>query len=226
MFDTLLASGLTRDEPVGARLLAAGIHIGLITAAVLGTTRATAHAPEVDPIIAVWVPRLPPQRTVEPVPAEDLPSAPGLPSDPGVELPDIAIPLSLPSETTGDALSPAGAAKRHDGAIGDSLAPERGPAPFLLVAEVDQPVAVLEPGVPRYPPRLQTLGISGRVVLEFVVDTTGAVEANSLRVRVSTEPGFEDAARAAILATRFRPAQVRGRPVRQLASQAIVFRVR
>lgn len=224
MFDTLLASGPVPNALAGPRLLAAGIHIAVITGAVLGTTRVVADAPHVAPHIDIWVPGPPARSPEAPVPAEDIPGAPDLPSVPGVEWSAMALPAPLPSEATASLPRLPALMKRLDGAAGAPVT-EPGLSPVRLAAEVDQPVAVLEPGILRYPPRLQALGISGRVIVEFVVDTTGAVEGASLRVRVSTQPEFEEAARAAILATRFRPAQVRGRPVRQLASQAVVFRV-
>jgi protein TonB len=92
-----------------------------------------------------------------------------------------------------------------------------------LGGEVDETVAVLKVAIPRYPKGLETAGVSGRVVLEFVVDTTGRVEPGSLRIVSSATPGFEEAARDAMLATRFRPARARGVRVRQLARQAISF---
>ena len=96
----------------------------------------------------------------------------------------------------------------------------------MLAAEVDDPVVILEQAPPVYPRAMAAAGISGRVVLEFVVDTAGRVERESLRVIASTQPAFEEAAREAMLATRFRPARVRGQPVRQLARQAMGFKGR
>jgi TonB family protein len=95
---------------------------------------------------------------------------------------------------------------------------------ILLAAEVDEPVVVLRQGRPRYPTRLSALGIPGRVVLEFVVDTTGTVEGASVRVLQSTLAEFEPAAIEAIVASRFRAARVRGQSVRQLVRQGVSFR--
>jgi hypothetical protein len=52
------------------------------------------------------------------------------------------------------------------------------------------------------------------------------VEPGSLRIISATHAGFEESARKTILETLFRPARVRGRPVRQWAEQAIVYRIR
>jgi TonB family protein len=70
------------------------------------------------------------------------------------------------------------------------------------------------------------MGVSGRVVVLFVVDTLGTVEPGSLRVLSSTHAAFEAAAREAVLKSRFQPARIRGRPVRQLVQQPLSFHVR
>jgi protein TonB len=73
---------------------------------------------------------------------------------------------------------------------------------------------VLSGPLPRYPDLLRQAGIEGRVVLEAIVDATGRVEAGSVVVAEATNPAFVGVARAALLATLFRPGAVNGRPVR------------
>jgi len=75
----------------------------------------------------------------------------------------------------------------------------------------------------RYPPALERAGVSGTVVVEFVVDTAGQAERAGLRVVSSTRSEFESAAMEAVLGTRFRSAQVRGSAVRQLVRQRLSF---
>ncbi len=90
---------------------------------------------------------------------------------------------------------------------------EPGFAPAVLVTEPS----------PRYPPVLQEIGLSGRVVLRFVVDTTGHVELASIQVLESTHEGFEPPAREAVAAAVFHPARVGPRAVRQLTEQGVRF---
>jgi TonB family protein len=92
------------------------------------------------------------------------------------------------------------------------------------VTSVDDPVAVIEQPEVRYPAALAHAGIPGRVELEYVVDTLGRAEPRSVRALVSTRPEFEAAAREAVLASRYRPARLRGRLVRQLVRQTLSFR--
>ena len=90
---------------------------------------------------------------------------------------------------------------------------------------MDDPVTIIEQPEPRYPTALAAAGISGRVVLDYVVDTAGRAELGSLRVVTSSHPAFDEAARASVLASRYRPARLRGRVVRQLVRQALSFRL-
>lgn len=59
--------------------------------------------------------------------------------------------------------------------------------------------------------------------MQFVVDTAGRVEDDSWRVLETTHAAFTEAVREAILASRFRPARVRGRAVRQLVRLPVSF---
>ncbi|GIW40322.1 MAG: hypothetical protein KatS3mg076_0899 [Candidatus Binatia bacterium] len=85
----------------------------------------------------------------------------------------------------------------------------------------------LEVGTPpRYPAEAKLRGIEGRVVLEFVVDTKGSVEVDSIRV-IESSPPFDRAAREAVRSWRFRPGRdAQGRAVRVLVQVPIRFRLR
>ncbi len=108
-------------------------------------------------------------------------------------------------------------------AVGDS-GPLEG-SDLFTVAAVDDPVGIIHQPVPRYPPALAYAGITGRVELMYVVDTTGRAEPGSLRVLVSSHPAFEAAARESVTGGRSSPARLHGRMVRQLVRQALSFRV-
>jgi TonB family protein len=78
---------------------------------------------------------------------------------------------------------------------------------------------------PRYPARLEVLGIPGKVLVRFVVDTAGRVEMGTLTVLASTDPGFTAAVRDVMPQWRFQAATVGGRKVRQLVQIPILFSV-
>ena len=77
----------------------------------------------------------------------------------------------------------------------------------------------------RYPEMLRQAGIEGIVVLEFVIDTTGRVEEESIRVLQSANRAFEGPARDVIRRSVYRPGRVRGQAVKVLVQQAINFAI-
>ncbi len=62
---------------------------------------------------------------------------------------------------------------------------------------------------PRYPPEAIAQGIRGIVILDLVIDTTGAVESVNV---VRSVAGLDDAAVAAASQWRYEPVKVAGRP--------------
>ena len=79
---------------------------------------------------------------------------------------------------------------------------------------------------PRYPAGAATLGLSGRVLLRFVIDTTGRVDKRSIEVVDNTDEIFVSSARESVVRAVFRPARMSGNAVRQLAEQSVRFVVR
>jgi TonB family protein len=77
--------------------------------------------------------------------------------------------------------------------------------------------------VPQYPDSLWRAGVPGRVVVEFIVDTAGAVEPGSLRIVSATHPYFAGAVKSALDEGAFRSAFLRGKPVRQIVQLPFVF---
>lgn len=78
-------------------------------------------------------------------------------------------------------------------------------------------------GSPPYPARLAAAGIEGDVVARFVVDTTGRVEPRSIQIVEASHPNFGDSVVEWLKRTRYSPALVNGRPVRQLVQQRVGF---
>ena len=66
----------------------------------------------------------------------------------------------------------------------------------------------------RYPPVLAQAGMTGRVMIEFVIDTLGRAERGSLRVINSFHPLAEAPARETVQSCRYRPGRIQGRAVR------------
>ena len=228
MFETLVAS--SHHPSVGPRryALSTAVHAILVLSAV-ALTRQAAPPVRLSPPEPVMLSTAP-LHTATPLPrprsAARVPSPPRVVQTPGV-IPDLKAPLvpsSLPTVTglTQELTPRSGPVLRLEALTGVG-GPELG---AVLSAEtVEEPVRVLEASPPRYPTALATAGVVGRVELSYVVDTLGRAEPGSLRTLASSHPAFEAAARASVLATRYRPARWHGRPVRQLVRQALTFRL-
>ena len=78
---------------------------------------------------------------------------------------------------------------------------------------------------PSYPDRLRSAGIDGSFFVVFVVDTTGRVEKESIAFPPNTNELFTQSVRRALLRSRYFPAEVAGRPVRQEVRQEFIFRL-
>jgi protein TonB len=76
---------------------------------------------------------------------------------------------------------------------------------------------------PKYPSFLATAGVEGVVYAQFVVDTTGRVEPESIRFTKSDHALFEREVRQVLLRSRFVPAEFGQHRVRQLVEQAFAF---
>jgi len=223
MFQTLLASSPSAPPSASRHLLSLSFH-GIVVAGAVALTRlpsTAAHSrpPEPQLLFVATQPIRGPLRA----PSRGFPnrSAPTPPRwQPDMKAPDLSPPVLPPTVPTVANLL-AGASLPGIGL--DEATAATG---LLTAASVDDPVGVVEQPAPRYPPALEQAGITGHVELEYVVDTTGRAEPGSLRTLVTTHPAFEAAAQATVLASRYRPARLRGSVVRQLVRQTLRFRVK
>jgi outer membrane biosynthesis protein TonB len=105
--------------------------------------------------------------------------------EPVLRVPDLslpALPPTLPSvaDVLADAARRAGSGPTLTGSPASGTAPI-GAVEVRTADSVDDPVRVIEQPPLRYPPTLAQAGITGRVELEYVVDTSGRAEPASLR---------------------------------------------
>jgi protein TonB len=92
--------------------------------------------------------------------------------------------------------------------------------------QVTTPVRQLSGRPPAYPPALLESHIDGRVLAQFVVDTSGVPDIRTLKILESSSPLFSAAVRDALPGLRFVPAKLEGRRVRQIVQQPFNFAVR
>jgi len=242
MLDVLIASQPLRRRPLAQALASAALHATLAFAAVKGTqgvaealrqpvpdaTLFFALKPEVEEPPEVKTPDPPP-------PAEVIVSVDPPPKGfqtvvPPSEVPTVIPPIDLKEH----ALDPRNFSGRGvEGGVAGGVVGGTGPVDaaakvkgaVFVAAELDEPAQVVFQPAPRYPPVLQSAGIGGAVALEFVVGVEGTVEPPTVHVVETTDTAFVESAREAILHSSFRPARMRGQPVRQLARQTIRFAI-
>jgi TonB family protein len=94
----------------------------------------------------------------------------------------------------------------------------------LDAGAVERPVRLIgAQGAPHYPDALRVMGIEGRVLARFVVDTLGRVEGASVELIEVSHVLFADAVREALARARYIPAEAGGQHVRQLVVQPFLF---
>ena len=196
-------------------------HASLLTAGVILTARVAVDVPTIRPEVAPPVYRAPIPET----PVRRAPVTPNAPVDrPTITLPDIpTVPVVQPTLNFNATEIPAPVSA---GNIFGSPAV----SPALPVGEIALPEQVDRVVVPRasnprpvYPNALRNAVVEGDVVIRFVVDTTGRVERNSVEVLRASHSLFADAVREWLPRTRYEPATIAGRPVRQLVEQSVGF---
>ena len=227
MFEILVESKPPKQRTAGQFVASVVIHILLITGAVMATKGAAevvrdrladttlvfleppkaAPPPDAPPPDAIVSANPPPKGFQTVVAIQDIPT----------EIPPINLNERFdPKDFTGTGVQ---------GGVSVGVVGGSGPVTgeTYLEAQVDDPPDMISQGPRRYPPVLERAGIGGRVVAQFVVDTTGHAESAGFRILSSTNPAFNEPAKEMILKSVFRPGRVRGQAVRVQVQQAVGF---
>ena len=237
MFNNLLESKPKKEKRGGGTMASIVLHSILVGLAVYATANAAIQneKPRQEKIDFVETPKdEPPPPTDEPPPPPppDVVAAPPPPKGfqvltAPVEIPDVIPDIDLSKKVTDENdFSGKGVA----GGVAKGV--EGGKAPVVqsdqpyFEFQVEKPV-VPAPGStsPRYPDMLRQAGVEGEVLAQFVVDTTGRAEANSLKILKSSHDLFVQSVRNALPQMKFIPAEVGGRKVKQLVQQPFTFSI-
>jgi protein TonB len=241
-----LNDGERRLGPLSAAALAHlvfGAVLLAVTAAIVPPFKGPEPPP--PPVFIVLPPRLddlaarpdrppaPKKGTTDPATPKRAPARPAVPEEPPVSTPE-----ELPASETSEALegptnpgegAPGGPNGSVNGVLGGTGDADAGPNagsvgdPVEITADMVRPVLLVKVD-PTYPPVARRAGLAGRVTLRAVVSVDGTVE--SVEVRDSTNPLFNDAAVDAVRQWRYRPALMGGRPVRVIFSVTVQFLIR
>jgi protein TonB len=222
MVPTLIESARRTDKHrvLGTALVSFTVHAGVIASAVVATlqVRGTDHTVKVDTTMVLLTPQQRPQAP-ERQPAQlDVPLK-------GFQV--VVVPPEIPADIPPVDLHQRFDPKDYSGA-GVEGGRARGVAPddnrVYLETVVEQRPALLS-GPPPYPELLRVAGIRGRVVLQAIVDTTGRLEPNSIKIVQSPHAGFGPPIRQWAATALFSPARLQGRAVRVLVRLPLDYAV-
>jgi protein TonB len=224
MLDVLLESGRSRERRTRWTAASTLTHATLITAAVAITARQSPRR-AIEPMANDTVIYVAPRQLPKPPPSSLATAAEGvvrtMPAIPSIPVPLVPRFDADRAPDTRSLIQETISAHATSEGVQRSALPSDGVYTDRLVDKTVVPHA--QNGRPSYPSVLRNAGIEGDVVVRFVVDSLGRVEAGSITIIRQTHTLFGDAVKRWLSGTRYVPAEVVGRPVRQLVEQRAEF---
>lgn len=230
MFQNLIESKPKKDRSVGGAIFSVLMHVGLGALLVVATLNAGQKIKEKNRQEEVKFVEVKPKEPPPPEPVKQPPpqqvAAPPPPKGFQVLTAPINIPDKIPDVDLSKAVTNEAdftgkgqAGGRANGVVGAPASDQ----PFFEF-QVEKPA---EPKgsnpTPKYPSLLEEQGVAGEVMIQFVVDTSGKVELNSVKVLKSTNDLFSNSVKNVLPELRFLPAEAGGHKVRQLVQQPFAF---
>lgn len=234
MFENLIESKPKKERTIGQTILSVVVHAALIAGAIKATQGAAEIVQEKIAAQADFVLNEPPP---PPPPPPDQPPPTVVAANPPPQgfqtiMPPRDLPTEIPPVNLNEKFDARDFSGRGvEGGVATGIVGGTGPvitdnivgSESFTVDQVDDPAAVIGGTMPAYPDVMKSVGIEGVVRLRFVVGTNGRVEPNTIQVVSSSNKAFEPAAVNGIQKVIFKPARMRGQPVRQLVEQNIRF---
>ena len=225
-------------KSVAASMMSLTLHGGFLAAAVMATAGTVDVIQESQPdtmLVFLTLEKKPEQKTAlppEPAPppkVRPVPIVSLVPPPQGFQVVNvpIGIPTDIPPVDFGEQFDPRDfSGVGVEGGVFDGVKGGTGSvdaSSLFRAATVDERPERLSGPPLQYPAALREAGISGFVVIEFVINTTGRVDPSSIRIVRSSNAAFEGPARDAIRESLFRPGRVRGMAVRVLVQLQMDF---
>lgn len=227
MFEVLVESKPKKQRTAGQFVVSLILHGLLITGAVMATKGAAEVVKErLEDTTLVFLepPKAPPPPETPPPDAIVSANPPPKGFQTVVAVQDI--PTEIPPVNLNERFDPKDfTGTGVQGGVAVGVVGGSGPVTgeTFLEAQVDDPPQLISAGPRRYPPVLERAGVGGRVVAQFVIDTTGHPESAGFKILTTTNPAFNEPAREMIMKSVFRPGKVRGVAVRVQVQQAVSF---
>jgi protein TonB len=223
MFNTLLESKRARQRGFGSTLTSAVFHIFVVVGSVYATSKVgeeiKKEKEEVNYVAPTPKEPPPPEQPKDAPPPPDMPNTPPPPKgfqtlSAPIEIPTVIPQIDLTARVTNE-LDFTG--KGVQGGIAAGVVGGKGQETdqSFFQFEVEK-VARLAPGNPEpdYPSILKQTQIEGKVMISFVIDTTGKADMGTFKVVESTNPLFSDAVKKILPKYNFIPAEIGSRKVR------------
>ncbi len=235
MFNNLIESKAKRQRSPLGTAVSVIIHAGLISAAVYATAHATiaAEKPKEEKVTLVEMKKNdpPPPKEPPPPPPKNAVVAPPVAKGfqvltPPIKIPDIIPKVDLSRRVTSEAdFSGKGVAGgRATGDANIKTAPVNTDQPYFEFQVEKQAASVPGSLTPQYPEILRSGGGGdGKVVAQFVVDTTGRADMSTWKILESTNDLFSQAAKDGVRKAKFYAAEIGGRKVKQLVQLPLSF---
>ena len=227
MFENLVASKATDKKPFGSAVMSLAIQSALLYGTVVATRGAAETIREIIADTTMVFLEAPKPEAPPEMPPEAVVSANPPPKGFQTVIAVSEIPTEIPPVDLTQKFNPDDfTGKGIEGGIAAGVVGGTGPViegEVFLAAELEDRPRLISISEPRYPPVLESAGITGRVVFDFIVDTLGRVSGASINVISSTNKAFETPAIDALRTALFSPGKVQGNPVQVLVRQAISF---
>lgn len=230
MLNVLLESKPRSTRRIGGTVTSALVHGALLAGAVILTLPprdggATIAPPKPREIFYVPIQRQPePAETATPIDRSTQPRTMSRPDLPVISLVVPDLPRTEPRVFTDDiGFHPSGGVPA-DGVAGPNIGnsgPNGGVVEERLVDR--SPRLLGTPAQPTFPASLRQSGRAGRVLVQFVVDTTGRAEMSGFKVMETSDPLFAESVRDVLPRYRFSPGEAGGRKVRTLVQLPFDF---
>lgn len=235
MFDQLIESRPKKERTAKQTTVSVIFHVVLIFGAVKATQGAAeaVQALNLDTMdMFIKPPEPPPPPDVPPPPPDQVVAANPPPQGFQTIVPPKDLPTEIPPIDLNEKFDASNYTGRGvEGGVATGVIGGTGPVTLgaisagemFTVDQVDDPVVRTGGPNPRYPSVMEAAGITGSVVLRFIVSATGQLEPGSIQVVSSTNKAFEEPAMETIRRSTFRAARMRGQGVRQLVQQTVAF---
>jgi periplasmic protein TonB len=231
MFENLIETKPKKPKTGKQLLLSVVVHAAVIGGAVYGTLEAkeAIEKPKAEKVEFVEMKKEePPPPENKPEPPPEVVAAPPPPKGfqvltAPIKIPDVLPEIDLTKKVTDESdFSGKGVAGGFAKGVVGGTAPVADQTYFEF--QVEKQVAQIPGSINlRYPDMLRSANVEGEVLAQFVVDTTGRVEPNSIKILKSSHDLFTNAVQQALRAARYYPAEIGGRKVKQLVQQPFNF---